>query len=852
MQHGTQYVLEISARIPEKLARIEELADNLWYSWDRPTRALFARLDLALWNAVNQSPKAFLKRFDERRLREAAEDNVFLTAYNRVLSAYDSYQNEPVRRESLGMQSGGDLVAYFCAEFGFHESLPIYSGGLGILAGDHCKAASDMRLPFVGVGLLYRQGYFYQTVDSEGQQHAAYADSAFDELPVQPVRDANGTEPVVEVALPGRTVRVKLWQTRVGHVTLYLLDTDIPANGQRDRGITHRLYGGDRAMRMEQEILLGVGGVRALKALGLKPTVWHINEGHAAFLVLERIRGMTAQELDFVSALEAVAANTVFTTHTVVPAGHDQFDAEMMRAYFEGYCRELGIDLDALMNLGRTPSSADFSMTALGVRGSRFQNGVSRIHGAVAAERLSELWPQVPAEENPMGYITNGVHVPTFLATEWVDAFDRFVGPDWKHHLHDRSWWTRIEQLPDQIFWSIHQYLKARMLHLVGERVRGQHARNHGSEAHLDRMLKYANPDDPNVLTIGFGRRFATYKRATLLFENLEWLKKILSDPERPAVFLFAGKAHPADVPGQQLIRRIVEVSRMPEFEGKVLFVEGYDLRLSRRLIAGVDVWLNNPVYPMEACGTSGMKAGMNGVINLSVLDGWWDEGYERGNGWAIKPVKQVHDERRRDHEEARTLYEILQDHVIPVYYRRSSMGYSPEWTRMAKHSIASILPQFNAARVINEYTSKFYSLAARQGRAYADHQNRAARDMATWKARVRGAWPGVSIRRLDAPGPRIQYGDSVLIEVAVRLNGLNPKDVCVEAVYTYSEKDDGRKPRVRDEFATDGTVGESGEHLFRLKLKPAQCGRLHYRIRCYPHHELLTHPLELGLMLWL
>ena len=852
MRQGTQYVLEISARIPEKLARIEELADNLWYSWDRPTRALFARLDLTLWNAVNQSPKAFLKRFDERRLREAAEDSVFLTAYNRVLSAYDSYQNEPVRRESAGLLSGGDLVAYFCAEFGFHESLPIYSGGLGILAGDHCKAASDMRLPFVGVGLLYRQGYFFQTVDSEGQQHAAYSDSDFDELPIQPVRDANGAEPLVEVELPGRTVKVKLWQTRVGHVTLYLLDTDIPANGAHDRGITHQLYGGDRAMRMEQEILLGVGGVRALTVLGLKPTVWHINEGHAAFLVLERIRGLVAQELDFVSALEAVAANTVFTTHTAVPAGHDQFDAEMMDSYFEGYCRDVGIDLAVLMDLGRTPSSADFSMTALGVRGSRFQNGVSRIHGDVAAERLSELWRQVPAEENPITYITNGVHVPTFLSTEWVDAFDRFVGPDWKRHLHDRSWWTRIERLPDQIFWSMHQYLKARMLHLVCQRVRAQHARNHGSDAHLDRMLKYANPDDPNVLTIGFGRRFATYKRATLLFEDLAWLKKILSDPERPALFLFAGKAHPADIPGQDLIRKIVEVSRMPEFEGNILFVEDYDLRLSRRLIAGVDVWLNNPVYPQEACGTSGMKAGMNGVINLSVLDGWWDEGYERGNGWAIKPVKQVHDEMRRDHEEARTLYEILQDHVIPVYYRRSSMGYSPEWTRMAKHSMASILPQFNSARMLNEYTSKFYSLAAKQGRTYGDANNKAAREMAKWKARVRAAWPGVALRRIDSPGPRIQYGDSVLIEVGVRLNGLDPGDLCVEAVYAYSERDDGRTPRVHDEFVADGTAGDAGEHRFRLELKPEQCGKLHYRIRCYPRHDLLTHPFELGLMVWL
>ena len=852
MQPGTQYILEVSARIPQRLARIEELADNLWYSWDRPTRELFSHLDPTLWNSVSQSPKAFLKRFDQRRLLEAAEDPVFLTGYNRVLSAYDTYQGEPARREGSEWLRGADLVAYFCAEFGFHESLPIYSGGLGILAGDHCKAASDMRLPFVGVGLLYRQGYFHQTVDSEGRQHAAYTDSDFDELPVQPVRRADGTEPRVEVALPGRSVQVQLWQTRVGHVTLYLLDTDVPANSEYDRGITHRLYGGDRAMRMEQEILLGIGGVRALGAIGLSPTVWHINEGHAAFLVLERIRGLIGQELDFTSALEAVAANTVFTTHTAVPAGHDQFGEEMFRRYFEGYCRELGIEMEALMALGRTSAGADFSMTALGVRGSRFQNGVSRIHGRVAAQGLSDLWAQIPAEENPIGHITNGVHVPTFLSTEWVDAFDRFLGVDWKHHLHERSWWTRIDQLPDQLFWSIHQYLKSRMLHLVCQRVRDQHLRNQGSETHLDRMLRHANPEDPNVLTIGFGRRFATYKRAALLFENLDWLEKILSDPERPALFLFAGKAHPADVPGQDLIRHIVQISRMPEFEGKILFVEGYDLRLSRRLVAGVDVWLNNPVYPLEACGTSGMKAGMNGVINLSLLDGWWDEGYERGNGWAIKPVKQVHDERRRDIEEARTLYEILQDHVMPLYYRRSSMGYSPDWIRIAKHSMASILPRFNSARMLNEYLTKCYFLAAKQGHRYAQEQYRAARDMAQWKARIRAAWPGVALRRLDSAGERIHFGESLLIEVGARLNGLRPADVSVEAIYDYSERDQDRAPKRHHPFVADGTFSDTGEHRFVLKCIPELCGKLHYRIRCYPRNELLTHSFETGLMVWL
>jgi len=852
MHKATHYVLQVNPRVPQRLARLGELVNDLWYSWDRPTRELFARLHPSLWNAVSHSPKAFLKRVDERRLLEAADDQVFLNNYNYVLSAYDTYHAQTSRRNGAGEgMLGDDLVAYFCAEFGFHESLPIYSGGLGILAGDHCKAASDMRLPFIGVGLLYRQGYFFQSVDPAGQQHATYADSDFDDLPVSPVLRDDGTQVHVEVEFPGRSVHVQVWQVRVGHVRLLLLDTDLAANNAHDRDITHRLYGGDRTMRIEQEIVLGVGGVRALAALGHKPTVWHINEGHAAFQVLERVRCLFRQGLDFASALEAVASNTVFTTHTAVPAGHDHFTDHMIGTYFEGYCRELGIDHGTLMAVGRTPSSADFNMTALAVRGSRFQNGVSRIHGTVSSEMLADLWPQVPPEENSIGHITNGVHVPTFLSTDWSDAFDRFLGVGWRHHLQDPAWWSSIDRLPDQIFWSVHQYLKARMLHLVAYRVREQHLREGGSEAHLERMLALANPDDPNVLTVGFGRRFATYKRAALLFQDLDALKRIVSNPERPVVFIYTGRAHPADGPGQALIRRLVEISQMPEFEGRILFVEGYDLRLARRMVSGVDVWLNNPVYPLEASGTSGMKAGMNGVINLSVLDGWWGEGYESGNGWAIKPVKDVGDEGRRDREEARTLYEILEHQMLPLYYRRDKMGYSPDWIRMAKRSMATILPRFNASRMLNEYLSKFYLPASTQGRRYAEQGHAAAREVAAWKARVRAAWPGVTLRRLDTPAQRIQFGESVLFEVGVRLNGLGPQDVLVEVVLTQPEKDYGRNPAMRHAFVADGTVNESGEHRFRLQLSPDACGTLDYRIRCHPRHEHLTHPFELGLMLW-
>ncbi len=851
MLTGTRFNLEVNPKIPQRLARLEELANNLWYSWDiMPTRALFSRLDPALWNTVGHSPKALLKRIDQRRLTDAAEDKLFIDNYNRVLSAYDSYHGEQTRRDAAEAPlAQSELVAYFCAEFGFHESLPIYSGGLGILAGDHCKTASDMRLPFVGVGLLYRQGYFSQTIDSHGNQRATYLDSDFEDLPITPVQREDGSELKIGVEFPGREVTAKVWRARVGNVNLYLLDTDIEENTAHDRNIAHQLYGGDRTTRIEQEIVLGVGGVRALAALGLKPTVWHINEGHAAFLILERLRTLVHQGLDFAGALEAVACNTVFTTHTPVPAGHDHFSAQMMLHYFQGCCDELGVPSEHLLSLGMGPGASEFNMTTLAVRGSRFHNGVSKIHGGVSARILADLWPQIPPEENPITSITNGVHVPTFLSPEWAEAFDHFLGYGWSRRLGDQSCWDQINEVPDHVFWSTRQHLKSQLMHLVRYRLREQNARNQGSEAHLDRLLSLCDPDNPTVLIIGFGRRFATYKRATLLFENLDWLRQLLGDPLRPVLFLFAGKAHPADVPGQDLIRRVMQVAQMPEFEGKILLIEGYDLRLGRRMVSGVDVWLNNPVYPLEASGTSGMKAAMNGVVNLSVLDGWWGEGYDGTNGWAIKPAAAGLDEASRNREEVRTLYEILQDHVIPLYYKREACGYSPEWVKLAKRSISSLMPRFNSARMLGEYVAKCYLPAARQGRLYAENQFEVARAIAAWKSRVRRAWPGVTISRLDMPKKRIDFGDSVRIEATLNLNHLNPEDVAVELLMSRMGTP-GEEETTSYRFVAQG-ADASGGHRFVLELAPELCGRLDMRIRAYPCHESLTHPLELGLMIW-
>lgn len=849
---GTTYQLEVTPQLPPRLARLTELANNLWYSWDRPTRTLFSRLDPELWHACGHSPKAFLKRVSQHRLDSAATDPVFLASYHRVLSAFDSYHDAiSAYLPNLGLEQG-DLVAYFCAEFGFHESLPIYSGGLGILAGDHCKAASDLSLPIIGVGLLYRQGYFTQTIDSEGRQHAKYTDSDFDDLPVTPVRRDDGTELDVLIDLPQRTVAAKVWQAHIGKAQLVLLDTDIEQNTAADRGITHRLYGGSRETRLEQEIVLGVGGVHALNEMRLSPTVWHINEGHAAFLVLERMRQLTRLGLDFRAALEAVAANTVFTTHTAVPAGHDQFSTEVIRRHFDNWCSDLGISCDQLLTLGWDSSSGQFNMTALAVRCSRFQNAVSRIHRSVSARICANLWPQIEHEESPLSYVTNGVHSPTFLSDEWRELFERQLGPGWDQRLEDADCQKAIHEIPDHLFWSVHQSLKAQMLHLIRYRITQQHIRNQGSQAHLDRIFRLADPANPNVLTIGFARRFATYKRATLLFENLNWLREIVSDVKRPVLFVFAGKAHPADEPGQELMRRIVEISQLPEFEGHLQMIEGYDLQLARRLVSGVDVWLNNPEFPLEACGTSGMKAGMNGILNLSVLDGWWDEGYDGSNGWAIMPASTAHGEQRRTQEEARTLYEVLQDSVIPLYYETGPAGFSPRWIAIAKHAITSILPRFNATRMLNDYLTKFYRPAGRQWRHYSQANFAAARTVSQWKVKVHAGWGGIRLRRIDHAPRRILFGKKLRLEVAFHLNGLAPEDVVVELLFGRPSEGAHSPPAQSFVFKDAGLIKDTGEQRYVLEFEPQLCGQIEYRVRAYPHHELLTHRFEMGMMVWL
>lgn len=851
---GTRYTLEVQPRIPHRLERLKELANDLLYSWDRQVRALFFRLDRDLWESCRHNPKVFLRRVSQQRLEEAAEDRIFMEDYNRVLSVYDTYHQEQIRSgvEKI-LDPRHDLVAYFCAEFGFHESLPIYSGGLGILAGDHCKAASDLGIPFVAIGMLYRQGYFTQTIDGHGNQVTHYTPTDFEDLPISPAVNDKGDEVRVHVDLPGRQVAIKVWKTKAGHITLYLLDTDLPENSPPDRSITYQLYGGDINTRIQQETVLGIGGVRALRALGLSPSVWHINEGHSAFQILERCRERVQyQGMDFASALELVAAGTVFTTHTPVPAGHDTFHHSLINTYFADYVGHLGIEMSEFLQLGASPGNeGGFNQTALALRGSRFHNGVSRIHGDVASHMEGYIWPQIPYEENPITYISNGVHVPTFLAGEWANLFDMRFGGEWRNELLHEEYWNRIDDIPDHSYWSLRQSLKSELLEDARRRAVLQHRRNGCSEAQIERLTRFLSPHETDILTLGFARRFASYKRATLLFTDPARLARLLNDPQRPVILIFAGKAHPHDLPGQHLIQVIYDFSRRPEFEGKIILLEGYDLSLARKLVAGVDVWINTPEHPLEASGTSGQKAGINGVINLSVLDGWWGEGYNGENGWAITPHGLQYDASYRNREEAQELLDILEKQVIPLYYNRNSHGYSESWVKMSKASMKSIMPRFNSQRMVMDYVTNFYGPATQQRRGLLENGAAPARELARWKKKVAHVWPSVRVRRLDEAPQEIMSGDTLPIRVGVYLDELSANDVTVEClVGTESESGDFT---VHDRFILS-PVGqnEDGETIFHLDLRPALPGLQYYKLRIYPYHRLLGHPFETGCMLWL
>ena len=850
-------LLEVTPVVPEDLSRLPELAGNLFFSWHRPIRALFEDLDPELWKQTGGNPRLMLRCVDQAALERCARDAGYLERYAKALETLDRY----VHVRAPGADA--PLTAYFCAEYGFHESFPIYSGGLGVLAADYCKAASDEHASFVAVGLLYEQGYFSQTVDNDGIQQAEYRERDPRDLPVEPARTAAGEWLTVTVRIAGRDVLARIWKAQAGRVPVYLLDTNCAANAPSDRDITHRLYGGDESTRVRQEMILGIGGVRALRALGLAPAVWHLNEGHAAFLIPELLREHLAAGLPFGAALEAVAAECVFTTHTPVAAGHDAFGHELIVDHFGDFIRELGVPVERFLELARAPSAAHlFNMTRLALNAARHINGVSRVHGRVSARLCADQWPEVRPEDNPVGFVTNGVHVPTFLHQRWSDFFDRELGAEWRGRLRDASFWSALEGVPDERYWATAQDVKARMLVSVRERLQREYERKGLSPAQLQHVTRLLDPQRPGVLTIGFARRFATYKRATLLMHDRARLARLLNNADCPVVLLFAGKAHPADEPAKQVLREIRQLMMSADFLGRVLFLEDYDLQLARSIVSGVDVWLNNPIAPLEASGTSGIKAAINGRLNLSILDGWWAEGWMHDNGWGIAPA-QVADPVRRDALEADMIMDTLEEEVLPLYYDRANPACPPEWVRRSKRAMMTVIPRFTMGRVFVDYTRGLYRPAIEQYRRLAAAGYTGARTLADWKQRVRSAWPKVSLKLLADSVRDMPRGERLRMRVAVALNGLAPADVRVEFIarrllprsdstppalssYGHPERDGLWRAALS---ATD-EAGE-GETVFALDVEPQECGQFATEIRIYPWHELLSHPHELGLMKW-
>ena len=852
-----QFSLDVVPHIPPSLGRLPELAGNLFFSWHRPTRALFESLDPSLWAQCRGNPKRLLRAVSQKALDAGAADPATLARYADVLEAFDTYVQAPPQPDS-------PLVAYFCAEYGLTSGFPIYSGGLGILAGDHCKAASDERLNFVAIGLLYGQGYFTQVVDSEGAQLAVFKDYDPRELPVEPVRTANGEWLDITVKMLRREVHARVWQARVGRVTLYLLDANCEQNSAEDRAITWRLYGGDDATRIRQEMLLGIGGVRVLRALNLAPAVFHLNEGHASFLTLELLREHAARGIDHATALEAVAAQCVFTTHTPVAAGHDQFGQDNLLAHFADYPRELGLSTEQFVQLGLPAAPGKFNMTRLALRATRHVNGVSRIHGLLSQQLLADQWPEVSPRENPVGYVTNGVHVPTFLHQKWSEFFDEAAGPSWREKLSDASFWRFLERVPDSTFWAISQTVKSDMLACVRERLRREYARKGQSPAQLAHVAKWLDPARPEVLTIGFARRFATYKRAALLLHHRERLARIVDNADRPVVFLFAGKAHPADQPGQAVLREIKQLMLDPRFMGRIIFLEDYDIQLARWLVAGVDIWLNNPIAPLEASGTSGIKAAVNGRQNLSVLDGWWAEAFDEKNGWGIPPVN-AQDPARRDALEAELIFDAIEEEAVPLYYERSIAGYSSEWVKRCKHSMLTVIPQFNMRRMVSDYVQGVYLPAAQQGRRLAENDMAGARALAEWKARVRATWSKVQLRALSPVADEVSVNGSLHLRAAVQLGELSPSDLCVEFVVRRTLPETQGGPPALASYRPWGGNGNwsvrlqptgefesDGARVFAIDAPLADCGHFEAELRVHPQHELLTHPHEMGLMKWL
>lgn len=839
--------------IPERIKRLSDIAYNLWWTWNCEAVDLFKSIDSSLWERSGANPVAFLKRIGSKKLEHMAGNADFLKLYNDIVRRFDDYMNCTDTWFARTYPGQGDqTIAYFSAEYGLNETLPIYSGGLGVLSGDHCKSASDLGLPFTAVGLFYRQGYFNQLINFDGIQETAYSTLNINELAIKPVIGENGEKVLISLDLPGRVVHASIWLVKVGRVNLYLLDTDVPMNSENDRTITARLYGGDGDTRIQQEMLLGIGGIRALDVLGIKPLVYHMNEGHSGFLAFELIRKwMQNDHLSFREACEMVRSSCVFTIHTPVPAGIDVFSHNSIDMYFSSFREIFGISREEFMELGSDGNNHfGFNMAYMAMKMTYGRNGVSKLHGEVTRRMFNNLWPQIPEKELPITHVTNGIHTLTWLSQPYKKLFDKYLPLGWENLSDDKSFKEAVDSIPDEELWQEHMKLKDDMSAYVNKRIKLSPTLGSPS----DSFIKPCKLIDPDVLTIGFSRRFATYKRAALIFRNIERIKKILNAKNMPVQIIFAGKAHPADKPAQDVIKYINDISEQEGFEGKVFLLENYNISLARRLVQSVDVWLNNPRMPLEASGTSGMKAGLNGVINLSILDGWWREGYNGSNGWAIGTETVYSNVSYQDDSDSESLYEILEDSLAPAYYERNENGIPLKWVKIMKESIKSLSAQFSTHRMLRDYTSKLYMPSIeRTAKISGIGRNNFSlvSELSQWKKRMKDNWHGVSINCVGVPArTAAEVGAIVIPEAEVSLGNLRPEDVNVEFYYTAQDSD--TQPTV-GKYSPLQPAEEINPGTFRYKgeLHLTDSGEYNYSFRVLPAHRLLSDKFGLRLVKW-
>ncbi len=849
--------VKVIPNLPPKLARLQELALNLRWAWDQESISLFRRLDNDLWKATGRNPVWMLGLVSQERLQAACEDLAFMAHYNRVCEAFDAYMAAGVTwySEVYG-GSAPPRIAYFSMEFGITECLQNYSGGLGVLSGDHLKSASDLGIPLVGVGLLYQEGYFHQYLNADGYQQESYPINDYANLPVTLQRDASGAPVKISVPLPGRELFAVIWHVQVGRVALLLLDTNIKENARdEDRNLTDRLYGGDRRTRIRQELLLGIGGMRALEALGLRPDIVHINEGHSAFLALERIRQlMVEKHLTFAEAREIARAGILFTTHTPVPAGLERFGFDLIDEHFTEYYQSLGLSRSEFINLGREKMGDYdlFSMAVLALNLSAAANGVAQLHGVVSRRMWQWVYPNVPENEIPIGSVTNGIHVASWISQEMETLLDRYLGPEWRAQEANPDVWHSVADIPDAELWRTHERRRERLTAFTRTRLRMQLENRGAPRSEVEAASECLNPD---ALTIGFARRFATYKRATLVFRDLERLKAIINNPDRPVQFIFAGKAHPHDTAGKELIRQIINYARDADLRHSVVFLENYDMNTARYLMQGVDVWLNTPRRPKEASGTSGMKVIYNGGLNCSILDGWWAEGYDPSVGWAIGNGEE-YPESEADHQdyvESEALYNIIEQDIVPLFYTRGRDGLPRGWIDRMKRSMQALAPFFNTHRMVQQYTERYYMPLYSRVQDMTANDLQQGRAYARWQSGLRQAWKDVRVQAVRVDSEQIKVGDALEVEATVQLGQLKPEDVQVQLYYGQlnNQRQIGLAAEAEAvEMEPMGTDG-GGAYRFVARLLYYTSGERGISVRVVPHHDLLPSPFQPGLIVW-